>query len=62
MWFMQTTPKSTSRLALLPVEDRRRDGRPAIRRYRLGRVIDDLGAAVAAPRAIQAPSQGVRAP
>jgi hypothetical protein len=65
MLSMPHTPKTTSRLALLPVEDRRQEGRPAVRRYRLGRVIDDLGAAVAgapAPRAIQTPSRGVRAP
>ena len=60
---MQTTSTATRRLALLPVEGRTKD-RPAIRRYKLGRVLDDLGATGAfapAPRA-QAPASGVRAP
>ena len=56
-----TTETPARRLALLPVEDRRGD-RPAIRRYKLARVLDDLGAAVAAPRVVQAPASGVRAP
>jgi hypothetical protein len=61
---MQTTPQTTRRLALLPVETRGKD-RPAIRRYKLGRVVDDLGALVAfapAPPRAQAPASGVRAP
>jgi len=58
---MQTTHKEARRLTLLSVEERGKD-RPAIRRYRLGRVLDDLGAHVAAPRARQAPASGVRAP
>ncbi len=53
------------RLALLPVETPRAQDRPgpAVRRYRLGRVIDDLGDAfAAAPREIRAPAVGGRAP
>jgi hypothetical protein len=58
-----TTPTPGRRLALLPVEEKRTD-RPVIRRYKLARVLDDFGAAVAAPSAIAtgAPARGVRAP
>ena len=62
---MQTTDTKGRRLALLPVEERTAKDRPTIRRYRLARVLDDFGAAVAAPRAATAqgaPAQGVRAP
>jgi hypothetical protein len=62
---MHSTDTRGRRLALLPVEERATPGRPVIRRYRLARVIDDLGSAVAAPRvpATQgAPATGVRAP
>ena len=64
---MKTTPETTSRrLALLPVEEAARHGRPAIRRYKLARVIDDLGATLAgtadAHRAVPAPAQGLRSP
>lgn len=61
---MATTTTRTRRLALLPVEDRSRDGRPAIRRYTLGRVLGDLGSHMAAPAALagQAPASGDRAP
>jgi hypothetical protein len=62
---MQSTDTKGRRVALLPVEDRAAKGRPAIRRYRLARILDDFGAAVAAPavRTAQgAPAQGVRAP
>jgi hypothetical protein len=69
MLFMKTTTQTPGRrVALLPVEDRAAAGHPAIRRYRLARVIDDLGAYVAAaPTAAsgavaQAPVRGVRAP
>ena len=48
------------RLALLPVEGRPKD-RPAIRRYKLGRVLDDLGARARRPGRA-APASGVRAP
>jgi hypothetical protein len=60
---MQTTETKGRRLTLLPVEDARRD-RPGIRRYKLARVLDDFGAAVAAPRAAATgtPARGVRAP
>jgi hypothetical protein len=62
---MQNTDTKGRRVALLPVEERTtRDG-PVIRRYRLARVLDDFGAAFAAPRAISAqgaPARGVRAP
>jgi hypothetical protein len=55
---MQTT--KPRRLALLPVEARTDQDRPAIRRYKLARVID---AAIAQePAATQAPDQGVRSP
>ena len=59
---MQTTSTPARRLTLLPVEGRAKD-RPAIRRYKLGRVLDDLGATGAfgpAPRA-QAQAPAVRA-
>ena len=62
---MHSTDTKGRRLALLPVEERPMPERPVIRRYRLARVIDDLGAAVAAPRppaAQGAPARGVRAP
>lgn len=58
---MQTTPKQARRLTLLPVEERGK-GSPAIRRYKLGRVLDDIGAYAAAPSARRAPASGVRAP
>jgi hypothetical protein len=52
-----TTPR---RLALLPVEDRTDQDRPAIRRYKLARVID---ASIAhQPSATQARATGVRSP
>ena len=55
---MQTT--TPRRLALLPVEDRTDQDRPAIRRYKLARVID---ATIAhEPTATQAPDTGVRSP
>jgi hypothetical protein len=51
------------RLTLLPIEVRSAEGRPAIRRYRLGRVLDDIGLALAVPAvAGQAPDRGPRAP
>jgi hypothetical protein len=62
---MHTTETTTPRrLALLPVEERARAGRPVIRRYRLARILDDLGASLVAapPMAAQAPARGVRAP
>ena len=52
-----TTPR---RIALLPVEPRSGQDRPAIRRYRLARVLD---AAIASePPTTQAPAAGVRSP
>ena len=55
---MQTT--TPRRLALLPVEDRTSQERPAIRRYKLARVLD---ASIAyEPVTTQAPATGVRAP
>ena len=59
-----TTPHAGRRLALLPVEERGRRDRPVIRRYRLGRVIGDVGSTLTgtAPRVVQAPASGVRAP
>ena len=57
--FMKQTPSPTEsrrRLALLPVEAR--EERPAIRRYRLGRVLGDLGPVLAQ----QTPAPGVRSP
>ncbi len=58
---MSSMPNTTPRrLALLPVEARGAQDRPAIRRYRLARVID---AHVAVPpAATQAPATGVRSP
>ena len=54
---LTTTPR---RLTLLPVEDRTDQDRPAIRRYKLARVID---ATIAyEPTATQAPATGVRSP
>ena len=64
---MKTTPQMTGRrVALLPVKEARHD-RPAIRRYKLARVIDDLGATLAGypdelAGAAQTPARGVRAP
>ncbi len=55
---MQTT--TPRRLALLPVEERRDQDRPAIRRYKLARVIDATIASE--PTATQAPVTGVRSP
>ncbi len=55
---MQTT--TPRRLALLPVEERTSQDRPAIRRYKLARVLD---ASIAyQPPATQAPASGVRSP
>jgi hypothetical protein len=55
---MQTT--TPRRLALLPVEERTDQDRPAIRRYKLARVID---ATIAyEPTTAQAPATGVRSP
>lgn len=62
---MDTTTHTTRRLALLPVTEPGRAARPGVRRYRLGRVIGDLGAHMAGPaatRAAQAPVSGDRAP
>ena len=61
---MQTTSKDLRRVALMRVDERGK-GRPAIRRYRLARVIDPgtlLVDAAAAPSRRQAPTAGVRAP
>ena len=55
---MQST--STPRIALIPVGARKAD-KPAIRRYRLGRVVENLGPALAG-QAVAAPSKGERAP
>jgi hypothetical protein len=55
---MQTT--TPRRIALLPVEARTGQDRPAIRRYRLARVLDASIAAHAG--AAQAPATGVRSP
>jgi hypothetical protein len=55
---MQTSPPR--RLALLPVEERTDQDRPAIRRYKLARVID---ATIAhEPTPAQGPATGVRSP
>jgi hypothetical protein len=52
-----TTPR---RLTLLPVESRDSRDRPAIRRYKLARVLD---AGIAqAPGPAQAPAPGLRSP
>ena len=61
---MQSTD-TKRRVALVPVEERTTRERPVIRRYRLARVIDDIGAALAAPSTAPvqgAPARGVRAP
>ena len=55
---MQTT--TPRRLALLPVEDRTDSDRPAVRRYKLARVIDATLAAQATT--MQDPASGVRSP
>jgi hypothetical protein len=62
MTAMKPTPTVTAhrRLTLLPVESRTDAGRPQVRRYRLGRVVDDIGLALAA--STQAPVRGQRAP
>jgi hypothetical protein len=49
------------RLALFPVEPRATTQQPVVRRYRLGRVVSDLGPALAG-QAIVTPSPGERAP
>ena len=54
---MQSTPP---RIALIPVAQRPKSPKPAIRRYRLGRVVENLGPALAGQQA--APSKGERAP
>ena len=62
---MQTNETTTRRrLTLLPVEERTHADRPVIRRYKLARVVDDLGTmlAPARQRALQTPASGVRAP
>jgi hypothetical protein len=56
---MQSTP--TPRIALIPVGARTKADKPAIRRYRLGRVVENLGPALAG-HADAAPSKGERAP
>ena len=55
---MQTT---SPRIALIPVASKKAADKPAIRRYRLGRVVENLGPALAG-RAVAAPSRGERAP
>ncbi len=55
---MQTT--TPRRLALVPVEARTDQDRPAIRRYKLARVIDATLAAQAST--MQDPASGVRSP
>jgi hypothetical protein len=56
---MQTT--TPGRIALIPVGARTKADKPAIRRYRLGRVVENLGPALAG-QAVAAPSKGERAP
>jgi hypothetical protein len=66
MLSMHTT--TASRLALVPLEPRDRSPEPRrggiVRRYRLGRVVSDLGPALAGCSGVQpaAPSKGERAP
>jgi hypothetical protein len=55
---MQT---STPRITLIPVAPRAKADKPPIRRYRLGRVVENLGPALAG-QAVAAPSKGERAP
>jgi hypothetical protein len=38
---------TTPRIALIPVAARTKTDRPVVRRYRLGRVVEDLGPALA---------------
>jgi hypothetical protein len=54
---MQNTPQ---RLALIPVAARASTDKPVVRRYRLGRVVSDLGPVLAGH--VAAPSKGERAP
>ena len=54
---MQTT---TPRIALIPVSARAATDTPVVRRYRLGRVVENLGPALAGQ--VAAPSKGERAP
>jgi hypothetical protein len=54
---MQTT---TPRIALIPVAARSKAEQPVVRRYRLGRVVENLGPALAGQAAT--PSRGERAP
>ncbi len=54
---MQTT---TPRIALIPVPARAKTDKQVVRRYRLGRVVENLGPALAGQAA--APSRGERAP
>jgi hypothetical protein len=52
---------SSPRIALIPVASRATAGTPVIRRYRLGRIVENLGPALAG-KAVAAPSRGERAP
>jgi hypothetical protein len=54
---MKSTPQ---RIALIPVARDAKPASPVVRRYRLGRVIENLGPALAGTAA--APSRGERAP
>jgi hypothetical protein len=51
---------TTPRVTLIPVSARRQPESPVIRRYRLGRVVENLGPVLAGQPA--APSKGERAP
>jgi hypothetical protein len=54
---MKTTPP---RIALIPVTREVKPASPVVRRYRLGRVVENLGPALAGTAA--APCRGERAP
>ena len=51
---------TTPRIALIPVATKPAADKPVVRRYRLGRIVENLGPALAGQ--VAAPSTGERAP